>query len=1187
MSEVSSSKAEDDSSSTPQSDITREAAEIIKSLCSENHIWDRWFNYPHHKRAVKSDADSKHDESGITLSPIRQFLAKFSRLQVCVPGFFIAWLLLCVSHIFTNIWSSQGEPVGLVILSYIMLSIALISLMMSIFSEQLWASPAINAIQIMSISIVWATLIARLVSIQEISLFFKIVVMRVIMITPTVCLEHFFGTTISIVTGDIGIGLFLAFQKDNATDKVNRSVAQELACLGLYVLAIIVHVFYGYLSYIFKKHFRVTIERLCEDYLIQINMIKYLKGIPNYMLKLDRFGTPERSEREEPVSSSSRRLSQTRMRILTSATNQGITSNQSIKTLNNPRSFKESKDYKEPAKFGMKVSVSPTSNTSIEAFGEILKQLHFASLSKLTIKPILSDQQFSKQEFEAEIEKINTLVKYCLDKYGTYCIDEVWEDLSNYVLNRYDCFVKIEHLLSKAIFELRSEMRTLMIYSVNKKVEGYRSLYIKVRKEPSEYYGTKSITFRALKDKTKDITTGQLLPKATITDGESLYCSKFPDVPSSIVEEDDGSGLIARSAAGWPKPKEESSDVNPIIAKSHEEATKKGVAFDMGSGIHSSNFSKIVHFVEDPESRIQQANQMYPSKISQIDLKIDNIQDPHPTIPSPVTPNKSNYADFKMIRSDQEGQASMEELISTVVHDMRSPLMCIQGNLELISFELKDNPDFKQVEPLIKASIAASTLLECLVSDVLDSARISKGIFKIVADRFNLEEAICECLETLKIAAASKENSLECDYGESCKIILSDKQRLKQVLLNFLSNSIKFTNQGKIVVRVAELADTIKITIEDNGNGINKEAIPKLFEKFTSDRNARSNNKGIGLGLFICKSIIETLGPKKEIEVTSEPNVSTKITFEIYKNIKKSIAVSSASLRSVLDGNRSRVKSDVISDLTPRSVKPDLRRKSVDIFDINNQGIFESKSIIEVKKRNNNRLRLPMDLSRLSPLSSIVCNNNMGDESRMLQDEESVLRNYAPSNIENHPRKQLLPNEVSTSLKPIQMVEEEANERDEESGMDEANCKKAISRFRPVYILILDDEPAVTELLSLFTLQLGKMEQIKMEVIEAHCIMQAEHLIESHRFDIIITDYNLPDGLGPDFVSSLLQRLKTASQPLPNCILITGEDKNALDLPTLIKYYKEILKKPIPMATWNKTLKKYLQDFILPRVVIT
>lgn len=307
-----------------------------------------------------------------------------------------------------------------------------------------------------------------------------------------------------------------------------------------------------------------------------------------------------------------------------------------------------------------------------------------------------------------------------------------------------------------------------------------------------------------------------------------------------------------------------------------------------------------------------------------------------------------------------EEQFFPEDFIPAVVHDMRSPLTCVLGNLELLDYELKNYQNLKVVHPLLKSSVASCALLETLINDLLDSTRISKGIFDINPQKMNLEETLKECMSIFELAAKAKKVKMHLDYQAAMKSMTSDKRRLKQVMNNFLSNAIKFTRDGDVWITVQEEGESIKISITDTGTGINPTILPNLFKKFTSDRQSKSNKGGIGLGLFICKSIISKIGPNQEIEVKSSSSQGTTFTFTIYKEIKeKSVKKqicpnwSDGASSQFMTGNINLQKGRSLSLEAIKKLEPKFRSSlpHMTIFDLNNQFAQESKRLILMKKK--------------------------------------------------------------------------------------------------------------------------------------------------------------------------------------------------------------------------------------------
>ena len=523
-----------------------------------------------------------------------------------------------------------------------------------------------------------------------------------------------------------------------------------------------------------------------------------------------------------------------------------------------------------------------------------------------------------------------------------------------------------------------------------------------------------------------------------------------------------------------------------------------------------------------------------------------------------------------------------EELISVVVHDMRSPLMCILGNLELINFELRDKPNYALVEPLIKTSMSASALLENLVSDILDAARIAKGIFKINPSQMNLEETLKECTSTVYLAAKSRNVSLNLKYDASQRIISNDKHRIKQVILNFLSNSIKFTQNGDIWITVSEGSRTLAISIEDNGHGIAPEFLPQIFSKYKSDNKNKINTQGIGLGLFICKSLINMLGPKKEIKVKSQVGKGTTFTFEIYKDIDKN-----ASPRELAHHEQSHLRKFAYGSMGCSNNKANSTKEiallnsfskpksNMTIFALNNQSALESRRLIQTKMK--------WDISWITRFKDSTQMTNSTQYPNLTR-TESDNQYMSMINMSNslYPFKKISSSEVSganQSRLELSTTHLNINDSDQLGGrlsvplikatLDEMSCDEQESFEVDLTVLIVDDEPFILDLLSdFFTLASA---ELHIQVIEdsASDIHTTSEKMNGRDYDLVIIDCYLPDGTGPDFVKGFIEQHKEGGK-IPLFALSTGADMH--EIPHKSLFFK-ILTKPITLTKFKELLE--------------
>lgn len=211
----------------------------------------------------------------------------------------------------------------------------------------------------------------------------------------------------------------------------------------------------------------------------------------------------------------------------------------------------------------------------------------------------------------------------------------------------------------------------------------------------------------------------------------------------------------------------------------------------------------------------------------------------------------------------------LEMLTATISHDMRTPLNAILGVGGNISKYIKDS------QGLIfhKIMMNSSKLLLFLVNDLLDLFRIKNGKFLKNEVLSDIRYEISEILEVFRLQSDQKGLKLLFDCEASIpRYLVIDIQRVKQILINLLGNSLKFTMRGSIAVHVdlinsLEESTFLKISVCDTGIGIKQEDRKKIFKPFGKlEDTANINTCGIGLGVSICKQIVEGLGGEIFIE---------------------------------------------------------------------------------------------------------------------------------------------------------------------------------------------------------------------------------------------------------------------------------------------------------------------------------
>ena len=234
-----------------------------------------------------------------------------------------------------------------------------------------------------------------------------------------------------------------------------------------------------------------------------------------------------------------------------------------------------------------------------------------------------------------------------------------------------------------------------------------------------------------------------------------------------------------------------------------------------------------------------------------------------------------------------------KEFINVAAHEIKTPIQPIIALSELLQQEEGIN-NIEKNKQLLNIILRNSKRLKQLTEDVLDVASIESGSFFVNKEKFNLKEMITDVLKEYEQTIQNKNNIkffLEFnDNNDEIIIVDADKNRLTQVIHNLLDNAIKFTKEGSITVIVEvknyntnDKSDEIFISIKDTGEGIHPAVLPKLFTKFVT----KSPIAGTGLGLFICKSIIEMHGGKIWATNNKEKDKAVGSTFTFSLPLKQ------------------------------------------------------------------------------------------------------------------------------------------------------------------------------------------------------------------------------------------------------------------------------------------------------------
>lgn len=214
---------------------------------------------------------------------------------------------------------------------------------------------------------------------------------------------------------------------------------------------------------------------------------------------------------------------------------------------------------------------------------------------------------------------------------------------------------------------------------------------------------------------------------------------------------------------------------------------------------------------------------------------------------------------------------TQKQFLNIAAHELRNPIQPILGLAEVMLSN--KNLNVIQQEELLRIIINNAKKLHFLTNNLLDVARIDENLFSLELQQFDIVELANEVIKEVRNQITNKKIKIDLQSNEKSLNVIGDKIRLNQVFLNLINNSIKYTDEGDILVYIKRDSnnDTMALVqIKDTGLGIQENVKQKLFSKFT-----KGTKVGTGLGLFICKNIVESHGGK----IWAENNTDKGATF--------------------------------------------------------------------------------------------------------------------------------------------------------------------------------------------------------------------------------------------------------------------------------------------------------------------
>lgn len=229
-----------------------------------------------------------------------------------------------------------------------------------------------------------------------------------------------------------------------------------------------------------------------------------------------------------------------------------------------------------------------------------------------------------------------------------------------------------------------------------------------------------------------------------------------------------------------------------------------------------------------------------------------------------------------------QANEAKDAFLANVSHELKTPL----NSINLISAVMKKNSDNnlnkKQIKNLEIINSCGQNL-QYLINDILDISKLDAGEVVLINETFDLKNSLDNLYEIILPQAKNNNINFEYEFDENRKYIYSDENKIMQIIKNFLSNSIKFTKNGNILLKMEDNEDFVEISVKDNGIGIEEKKIKDIFDRFKQiDASINRKYGGTGLGLSISYALSKLLEGK--ITVESEIDLGSTFTLSVPKN---------------------------------------------------------------------------------------------------------------------------------------------------------------------------------------------------------------------------------------------------------------------------------------------------------------
>jgi PAS domain S-box-containing protein len=232
-------------------------------------------------------------------------------------------------------------------------------------------------------------------------------------------------------------------------------------------------------------------------------------------------------------------------------------------------------------------------------------------------------------------------------------------------------------------------------------------------------------------------------------------------------------------------------------------------------------------------------------------------------------------------REAESSNRAKSEFLANMSHELRTPLNAIMGFSELTDLMTRDNADLQRINEYANDIHNSAAILVTLISEILDYSKVESGKLELEEGQVDIAALVDQCATMVAERARQSAIALKIETSPDLPAIRGDQRRLLQIVLNLLTNAVKFTPAGGTVTVATALGKdgSFTLSVADTGIGIPAEDLPRVFEPFVqANRSSQHQREGTGLGLAICRSLIELHQGRIAIESEQGKGTTVRIT---------------------------------------------------------------------------------------------------------------------------------------------------------------------------------------------------------------------------------------------------------------------------------------------------------------------